>query len=87
MIDLILLGREEIFKDKSFLYCFLGISLLWHFCCILTFSIFIISALKDSRFGPITRDELCKLHVSVSILRHFEDGEDYLDWQVISTVF
>lgn len=42
----------------------------------------IYSAFKDSRFTPITRDELCKLHVSVSILRHFEDGEDYLDWQV-----
>jgi len=22
------------------------------------------------------------LHVSVSILRHFEDGVDYLDWEV-----
>ncbi|XP_026669315.1 uncharacterized protein LOC108624970 [Ceratina calcarata] len=40
------------------------------------------SAFKDSRFNPITRDELPRLHVSVSILRHFEDGVDYLDWEV-----
>lgn len=25
-------------------------------------------------------EELPRLHVSVSILRHFEDGADYLDW-------
>ncbi|KAH1022715.1 hypothetical protein HUJ04_012068 [Dendroctonus ponderosae] len=31
---------------------------------------------------PITRDEFAKLSVSVSILRHFEDGEDFLDWEV-----
>lgn len=40
------------------------------------------SAVKDSRFSPITREELTKLHVSVSILRHFEDGADYKDWEV-----
>lgn len=40
------------------------------------------SAVKDSRFSPITREELTKLHVSVSILRHFEDGTDYTDWEV-----
>ncbi|XP_076234124.1 AMMECR1-like protein isoform X1 [Calliopsis andreniformis] len=40
------------------------------------------SAFKDSRFNPITREELPRLHVSVSILRHFEDGTDYLDWEV-----
>lgn len=40
------------------------------------------SAFKDSRFNPITRDELPRLHVSVSILRHFEDGVDYLDWEL-----
>ena len=38
--------------------------------------------MKDSRFSPISRDELSKLHVSVSILRHFEDGADYTDWEV-----
>ncbi|KAK6628325.1 AMME syndrome candidate protein 1 protein [Polyplax serrata] len=42
----------------------------------------VTSALKDSRFSPITRDEFPKLYVSVSILRHFEDGADYLDWEV-----
>lgn len=40
------------------------------------------SAVKDSRFSPISREELTKLHVSVSILRHFEDGADYTDWEV-----
>lgn len=40
------------------------------------------SAFKDSRFSPMTRDEFPKLSVSVSILRHFEDGDDYLDWEV-----
>ncbi|XP_066138150.1 AMMECR1-like protein isoform X1 [Euwallacea fornicatus] len=42
----------------------------------------ITSAFKDSRFSPITRDEFSKLSVSVSILRHFEDGDDFLDWEV-----
>ena len=42
----------------------------------------ITSAFKDSRFNPITRDEFTKLSVSVSILRHFEDAIDYLDWEV-----
>ncbi|XP_058789705.1 nuclear protein AMMECR1 isoform X2 [Phymastichus coffea] len=40
------------------------------------------SAFKDSRFNPITRDEFSRLHVSVSILRHFEDGINYLDWTI-----
>jgi len=40
------------------------------------------SAFKDSRFPPISRDEFTKLHVSVSILRHFEEAADYLDWEV-----
>lgn len=40
------------------------------------------SACSDSRFSPITMDELSKLHVSVSLLRHFEDGADYRDWEV-----
>jgi uncharacterized protein (TIGR00296 family) len=42
----------------------------------------VTSAFKDSRFPPISRDEFTKLHVSVSILRHFEDAADYLDWEV-----
>lgn len=40
------------------------------------------SAFKDSRFAPISREEFPRLHVSVSILRHFEDADDYLDWQI-----
>ncbi|XP_011505395.1 PREDICTED: uncharacterized protein CG5902 [Ceratosolen solmsi marchali] len=40
------------------------------------------SAFKDSRFNPITKDEFSRLHVSVSILRHFEEGDNYLDWTV-----
>lgn len=44
--------------------------------------ILFISAFKDSRFNPITREELPRLHVSVSILLHFEDGSDYLDWEI-----
>lgn len=42
----------------------------------------VTSALKDSRFDPITLEELPKLRVSVSILCHFEDGSDYLDWEL-----
>ena len=40
------------------------------------------SAMKDSRFNPVTRDELPKLHVSVSILCHFVDAADFLDWEI-----
>ncbi|XP_015788492.1 AMME syndrome candidate gene 1 protein [Tetranychus urticae] len=42
----------------------------------------VTSAFKDSRFAPITKEEFPKLHVSVSILRHFEDGDNYLDWEI-----
>lgn len=41
-----------------------------------------ISAFEDSRFSPISRDELPKLHCSVSILKHFEEGNDYADWEI-----
>uniref|UniRef100_U5EU58 AMMECR1 domain-containing protein n=1 Tax=Corethrella appendiculata TaxID=1370023 RepID=U5EU58_9DIPT len=41
----------------------------------------ITSALKDSRFSPITRDEIPTLTVSVSILQGFEEARGYLDWQ------
>ena len=44
--------------------------------------VYIYSAFNDSRFNPISRDELPRLHVSISILRHFEDGVDYLDWEI-----
>uniref|UniRef100_A0A9L0QYT8 AMMECR1 like n=2 Tax=Equus TaxID=9789 RepID=A0A9L0QYT8_HORSE len=39
-------------------------------------------ALKDSRFPPLTREELPKLFCSVSLLTNFEDASDYLDWEV-----
>uniref|UniRef100_A0A1E1VXJ0 AMMECR1 domain-containing protein n=1 Tax=Pectinophora gossypiella TaxID=13191 RepID=A0A1E1VXJ0_PECGO len=42
----------------------------------------ITSALKDSRFSPITREEVPRLTVSVSILQHFEEAEHYLDWKL-----
>ena len=47
-----------------------------------TFTQLFYSAFKDSRFSPIVWDELPRLHVSVSILRHFEDSRDYLDWVI-----
>ncbi|XP_072263953.1 AMMECR1-like protein isoform X2 [Pyxicephalus adspersus] len=40
------------------------------------------SALKDSRFPPLTREELPKLSCSVSLLTNFEDVCDFLDWEV-----
>lgn len=40
------------------------------------------SATKDERFHPINRDELDNLYVSVSILTHFEEAKNYLDWEV-----
>lgn len=42
----------------------------------------VTSAMKDSRFNPVSRDELAKLHVSVSILCHFMDAADFLDWEI-----
>ncbi|OBS72481.1 hypothetical protein A6R68_12945 [Neotoma lepida] len=42
----------------------------------------IAGALKDSRFPPMTRDELPRLFCSVSLLTNFEDVCDYLDWEV-----
>jgi len=40
------------------------------------------SAFKDSRFNPITSEELSKLHCSVSILTKFEEANDHLDWEI-----
>lgn len=40
------------------------------------------SALNDSRFSPISRDEYPLLHCAVSILTHFEPCSSYLDWVV-----
>lgn len=45
------------------------------------------SALKDSRFPPLTREELPKLFCSVSLLTNFEDATDYLDWEVRTGAF
>lgn len=45
--------------------------------------LYVCSALKDSRFPPMTRDELPRLFCSVSLLTNFEDVGDYLDWEVI----
>jgi len=42
----------------------------------------VTSAMKDSRFNPVAREELARLHVSVSILCHFEDAADFLDWEI-----
>lgn len=40
------------------------------------------SAMKDPRFSPVAHEELPRLHVSVSILHHFEDGADFMDWEI-----
>ncbi|XP_023340950.1 uncharacterized protein CG5902 [Eurytemora carolleeae] len=42
----------------------------------------ITSAMKDSRFSPVSRDEFPHLQVSVSILCRFEPGQNYLDWEI-----
>ncbi|KXS17954.1 hypothetical protein M427DRAFT_54178 [Gonapodya prolifera JEL478] len=42
----------------------------------------LISALRDRRFSPITKDELSELSCGVSLLTNFEPAEDYLDWEV-----
>lgn len=52
----------------------------------LAMHIYIYSALKDSRFPPMTRDELPRLFCSVSLLTNFEDVGDYLDWEVSEMV-
>ncbi|XP_049548286.1 uncharacterized protein CG5902-like [Anopheles darlingi] len=40
------------------------------------------SAFEDSRFLPITTDELHDLTVSVSILQNFQQARGYLDWTI-----
>lgn len=39
------------------------------------------SAIKDSRFSPITKEEFPCLYCSVSVLTRFEEVQDYLDWE------
>lgn len=43
---------------------------------------FFSSATRDSRFSPISTDEIHRLEVAVSLLLNFEEGKDYLDWEV-----
>ncbi|ORX69046.1 AMME syndrome candidate gene 1 protein [Linderina pennispora] len=40
------------------------------------------SALRDTRFNPITLRELPQLSCSVSLLTDFEEADDYLDWEI-----
>ena len=48
------------------------------------FIILYYSALRDSRFKPISLDEVNNLHCSVSLLTNFESDKNYLDWEVSS---
>lgn len=45
-----------------------------------------MSAFKDSRFPPLTREELPYLEVAISLLIKYEKAGSYLDWEV-STYF
>lgn len=40
------------------------------------------SALRDTRFSPIGKDELYKLNCSVSLLTNFEPANNWLDWKI-----
>ncbi|XP_065644175.1 AMMECR1-like protein isoform X2 [Hydra vulgaris] len=40
------------------------------------------SALRDSRFSPVSLEEVPNLHCSVSLLTNFEGNKNYLDWEV-----
>ncbi|CAF2059222.1 unnamed protein product [Rotaria magnacalcarata] len=42
----------------------------------------ITSAMNDSRFSPISRDEYPSLSCAVSILTHFEPCSSYSDWNI-----
>ena len=42
----------------------------------------IISAVKDTRFPPISKSELPSLRVEISLLHSFEKIEDPLNWEV-----
>ncbi len=42
----------------------------------------IIAAMKDTRFSPISSKELPHLTCEVSLLSHFEEINDPLDWEV-----
>lgn len=40
------------------------------------------SALRDSRFNPISKDELVRLNCSVSLLTNFEPAKNWKDWEI-----
>ncbi|KNC98390.1 uncharacterized protein SPPG_06096 [Spizellomyces punctatus DAOM BR117] len=40
------------------------------------------SSLRDRRFSPVKERELPNLSCGVSLLTEFEDGKDYLDWEI-----
>ena len=42
----------------------------------------ITSALRDSRFSPIGKDELARLNCSVSLLTNFEPAKHWKDWEI-----
>lgn len=70
--SLVFKGRKRCENVKKDVYLILETDLRY----------FIFSAMKDSRFSPITKDEFNRLHVSVSLLTRFEEAQDYLDWEV-----
>jgi AMME syndrome candidate gene 1 protein len=44
----------------------------------------LLSAFKDSRFPPLTVQELPRLEVAISLLVKYEPADNCLDWEVIS---
>jgi uncharacterized protein (TIGR00296 family) len=42
----------------------------------------ITSALRDTRFDPISKEELGKLNCSVSLLTNFEPAKNWKDWEI-----
>jgi AMME syndrome candidate gene 1 protein len=40
------------------------------------------SAIRDTRFSPIVKDELSKLNCSVSLLTNFEPATNWKDWEI-----
>jgi uncharacterized protein (TIGR00296 family) len=42
----------------------------------------LISALKDTRFDPVTAQEIPFLHCAVSLLTEFEMAADVFDWEI-----
>mmetsp|Transcript_18123 Transcript_18123/g.25152 ORF Transcript_18123/g.25152 Transcript_18123/m.25152 type:complete len:206 (-) Transcript_18123:92-709(-) len=40
------------------------------------------SAFKDSRFNPMSQDEVTSLAVNTSFLTNFEDAKDCFDWEI-----